>query len=520
MDHKKSSDFFTKRYCSLKCFFMAVALLGIFILSISGITYAQYQMKAPQSHSKATEAYIKVTHPDQDEVWEKGKIHKIRWESKGIRGNVKILLVGQNIKPIEIARNTINSGLYNYIVPRNLHDGTYKIHVMKVDESIKGESSATITIGGQKLGSLKATPQPEQMKPAPVGKLGTQTGTAPTGGAVGTKAPQGTSAPSAATAPSAGATPSTGATPPAGTTASTGVATSTAGTPSKGVTPSTGITGKTPTSAEKIVKQQFTLVKVAEAELKNLPLQKSTASSTDLKIGGKSTSGGKIEVYSPSDGDIWEVDKEYGIRWQSTGITGDVKIVLESTLSVGGKRSSLPITERTPDTGSYRFRVPQNWGQQRLTQVRIRVSTLNGTVSGTSPGTIKVCTKYNIDLECKVMNMWLFISNNSWEKSYLLFNVWMRNKGTQSPVNIQNVLVRLIKEPEKLVVYKEEWGFSGIDHHDWYKLPEPRKIILENLGLFAGKWCRLEVELDPQNFLYEDELFRADNKVVEMIKLY
>lgn len=198
MDSQKSKSYFLKRYCSLKPFYLIAVLLGIFLFSISGIVYAQYQMKTPQSHPKAGEAYIKVTHPDQDEVWEKGKIHKIRWESKGVHGNVKILLVGQNIKPIEIARNTINSGLFSFIVPRNLHDGYYIIQVMKVDGSVKGESSATITIGNPKFRSVKVTPQKEQEKVVGVNKSVTQTGAAPTGGAVGAKIPQGEATPSTA----------------------------------------------------------------------------------------------------------------------------------------------------------------------------------------------------------------------------------------------------------------------------------------------------------------------------------
>lgn len=198
MDSQKSTSNFLKKYCSLKRLFLMVALLGIFLFSISGIGYAQYQMKTPQTHSKESEAYIKVTHPDQDEVWEKGKIQKIRWKSKGIHGNVKILLTGQNVKPIEITRNTINSGLFNFVVPRNLHDGYYKIQVMKVDGSVKGESNATITIGNPKFAGVKVIPQKEQEKVIGVDKSVTQTGAASTGGAVGAKIPQGEATPSTA----------------------------------------------------------------------------------------------------------------------------------------------------------------------------------------------------------------------------------------------------------------------------------------------------------------------------------
>lgn len=289
-----------------------------------------------------------------------------------------------------------------------------------------------------------------------------------------------------------------------------------------------GIFGKTPATAEKVAKLQFAAVKVSEAEVKNFKFQKSTASATDLKMGGKSTAEGKIEVFFPKDGDIWDANKEYQINWQSTGLTGDVKIDLESTLIVGGKRYSLPITERAPNTGTYRFRVPQNWGAQNFQNVRVRVSTLDGTVSGTSPGTIKVFTRW-IDLQCMIVDAKTMVQSTyypfySKTQKWIEFNVWMRNKGIRSPITINEVLVRIIKEPEGVVCNQETWGYGPIYYHDWYKLPEPRKFDVESWGhsfkdfnkdvdLKKGAY-RIEVEVDPQNQLGESQESRDDNKTV------
>jgi len=528
MNLKKSSQRSLKSTWSMKFLFLMVALLGISFLCVFGTSNAQYQYKTQKSISKGGEAYIKVTSPAENEVWEKGKKYTIRWESKGIRGNVKILLVSEDlklsqdakvvkprqvtkdkeVKPFEITKNTYNSGSYSYIVSRNLPNGIYKIQIMTIDESVNGESEATITIGGQKFASAKETSQAEQGKVPTVSKSGTQTGTAQTGGTAGTKSSQVAATPPATTAPSTGATPSTGITP------------STVSTPSKGVTPSASIAGKSPAPAEKIVRQQVKWVKVSEAELKNVKFQTSTVSAPDYKIGGHSTTGGKIEVYSPKADDIWEAEKEYGIRWKSTGITGDVKITL--AFGVDGKLTEYPITERTADTGSYRFRVPRNW-LLWPNYYLVRVSTLDGTASGFSPGTIKVYTQY-IDLECKIMDAHFIWDDDKGTAS--VFYVWWRNNGTRGPIDIYPVLVRIIKEPEELVVAQEDWGVGQIYPRAWYKLPEPRKFWHGDFQKYYSKSVnftkgayRIEVELDTQNGLGENQRLRDNNKDVARINI-
>jgi hypothetical protein len=96
-------------------------------------------------------------------------------------------------------------------------------------------------------------------------------------------------------------------------------------------------------------------------------------------------------------------------------------------------------------------------------------------VTGKSQGS-EVMKPPKIDLECRMVGFETVFPNEI--PYYCLFNVWMRNKGTQSPISVEHVLVRLIMEPEELVLYQEEWGFSGIYGQGWYRLNEPRKILL------------------------------------------
>ena len=267
-------------------------------------------------------------------------------------------------------------------------------------------------------------------------------------------------------------------------------------------------------------------MKVSEAELKNLPLQKSTVSSTDLEIGGKDTSGPiqtpKIVVTAPKDGDIWEAGKEYNIIWESMRFThpSDVKIAVGP-----GQYQLKPITERTANTGAYRFLVPRNLGLD-FWGWRVRVSTLDENIRGWSPPFILY--SQDVDLGCQIYDPKIVDKRDYYvfyaeHEKWLEFNVLMRNDGVRFPITINTVLVQIIKEPEEIVCIQETWGFNINTPHIWYKLPEKRKFDIMNFKMWVD-WkpnvnlkngaYRVEVWLDPQNLLGEPEVLRRNNKAV------
>ena len=320
-----------------------------------------------------------------------------------------------------------------------------------------------------------------------------------------------------------------------GTTASASVTTSTAMTPAKGATPTAAIAGKSQATATKIVRQDVTSVKVSDAELNNFKIQKSTVRSPHYKIGGYSTTGETIEVISPKDGDTWEAGKEYGISWKRAGITGDVKIVLEKiTIYPGGKPDSIeeyPIVERTANTGSYRFRVPVYWVPNPY-GYHVRVSSLDGKAHGKSRGAIILPDLPPlVDLECAIVDAkigeqkTLYYYKATEEEKFFEFNVLLRNKGSRSPIMINTILTRIIKEPEEVVCYQIEWGTGWMYHNEWYKTNAPIRFTIETWKHFVKDFgrdvdlkkgaYRVEVELDPQNRLNENEELRGDNKVVK-----
>jgi hypothetical protein len=265
--------------------------------------------------------------------------------------------------------------------------------------------------------------------------------------------------------------------------------------------------------------------KVSEMELKTISEALPVRSGTSPKSLNRTQPSAfqPIEVISPENNQKWEAGNEYTISW--SGAKNEVRIDL--IFSGGGVRptAKYSIATRAPNTGTYRFKVPFNWVKDSE-GYKVVIETIDGNQSGSSQGTINVYTQ-PVDLECRIVDSKLKRKSNYYvayieNKRWLEFNVLMRNKGIQSPVTIQNVLVRIIKEPEGVVVAQEEWGFSGIYHHDWYKLPDPRKFNIssleaypfyaeENINFNNGTY-RVEVELDPQNRLGEIQELRYDNK--------
>lgn len=272
-------------------------------------------------------------------------------------------------------------------------------------------------------------------------------------------------------------------------------------------------------------------VKISSAELRTLSQVASSKSFTTTQSVSKYPSNemtlplvNNLEVISPVANDIWEAGREYLIKWN--GGSGEVRIDLE-LVAPGKPMTQYQIVNRTPNTGTYRFKVPYKWVGNPHDYI-VRIKTLDGKQNATSKGTITVYTQ-PVDLECRIVDASLKESSYNAvvyyeEKRWIEFNVLMRNKGTLSPVTLQTVLVRIIKQPEGVVVAQEEWGFSGIYNHDWYKLPEPRKFNISSKEDILSDWSydinfksghySVEIELDPQNRLGEDPNCRDDNKCV------
>jgi len=275
-----------------------------------------------------------------------------------------------------------------------------------------------------------------------------------------------------------------------------------------------------------VTRLQMKPVKVSASELRTIkesnPAKNFTSTQT-LTTSQKSAGVQPINVSWPEDQQVWIAVNEYPIHWSGAG--NDVKIDLVFLGTAGRPRTKYPITSQAPNTGNYFFRIPDKWVKEPA-DYKVVIETVDGKQSGASQGTISVYTQ-PIDLECRVVAPTLKWKDKNYivyrdKKKWIEFNVLMRNKGLQSPVTITQVLVKIIKQPENVVVTQEEWGFSGIYNHDWYHLSEPRKIeisSIEGIPFFDDRkinyeagYYRVEIELDPQNNLGEMQDLRYDNK--------
>jgi beta-lactam-binding protein with PASTA domain len=86
-----------------------------------------------------------------------------------------------------------------------------------------------------------------------------------------------------------------------------------------------------------------------------------------------------IRVLYPNGGEIIERRTPFTIRWESTGISGNVKIMLKAGTGSGGWFS---VVDSTENNGSYRYSgVPDNYGYDRF---KIYVIALDGSVEDAS----------------------------------------------------------------------------------------------------------------------------------------
>ncbi len=100
-----------------------------------------------------------------------------------------------------------------------------------------------------------------------------------------------------------------------------------------------------------------------------------------------------IKVLSPNGGESWLKGNNYTIRWQSHGISGNVKIKLKWGTSSGGWFN---VINSTPNNGNYFYHVPSTGIGQEGNQFKIYVMTLDEAVKDESDGFFTLVTPPSI----------------------------------------------------------------------------------------------------------------------------
>ena len=92
-----------------------------FLLLWTGVLYQQ---------AGAKKSSINVLYPNGGEVLKTGSTTNIRWQSQGVDGKVIIILYKKGIKHSVIAKQTVNSGIFRWKIPRNLPGGkNYRVRI-------------------------------------------------------------------------------------------------------------------------------------------------------------------------------------------------------------------------------------------------------------------------------------------------------------------------------------------------------------------------------------------------------
>jgi len=475
---------------------VTLVLAAILLMATSADLSAQYTPRKP-GVAKET-ASIQVTSPAAGATLEKGKRHEITWTSTEIRGGVKIELVDTKGKAIALIRQTTNSGKYSFTLMSNVADGNYTIRISTIDGKTVGESAGTVHIGKP----AKVKKEVTAPKTATGLKPTTYTPRTPA-----TQAPSGANPPQVTTTPSASATLESAAT----------------------VDVSSG-------PAAEIVHRDLSPIQVPASALEAIKLPKMELGQiANVRPDVHRAIPSMIDVSFPVAGLAWQAGTQYNIRWASNDVNGPVKIdLIKAQRGLDGvvSHQTFPVAATTENDGLFEYLVPDNFGCHSTFFV-CQVAALDGSVLDASPPYFNVYTE-PIDMVCQVVNLKQRQDHDTYifwgdTEEWIEFDVWLCNNGTQPMVTVQQVFVRLIKEPENLVVAQEEWGFSGISPQLWYSTPEPRRFNVKsifsapfyddmNVNLKSGEY-RVEVEIDPMNRLGEDVPLRDDNKFVRIFEI-
>jgi len=93
-----------------------------------------------------------------------------------------------------------------------------------------------------------------------------------------------------------------------------------------------------------------------------------------------------IKVLSPNGGETWYKEGQYTIRWESRGISGDVRIIIKKW---DGERYIHYLELQTPNDGSHVWKVPQKIGYTVLpagSYYKVEIGTMDRAVKDESDG--------------------------------------------------------------------------------------------------------------------------------------
>jgi len=223
-----------------------------------------------------------------------------------------------------------------------------------------------------------------------------------------------------------------------------------------------------------------------------------------------------LSVTSPSGGEVWNAGEQQTVTWSTVGEIGEVRIDL-----LKGDRI-LTISEGVSNSGSYQLEVPGDLGVG-WDDYRVRVSSVDGSISGTSQDGFTIYVPTEIDVVGRTVIGANYDCDTykspgeteGFEKTALEIEVSVMQRGSRNLSEVP-VFMRVIRQEDSLVVYHGgDTIRMPIRPNSWYSRPDPVKLTWGQLG-YTGEnlyECNfiVELEVDPDGLLGEPEVYRANN---------
>jgi len=211
-----------------------------------------------------------------------------------------------------------------------------------------------------------------------------------------------------------------------------------------------------------------------------------------------------IKVTRPNGGRIFTKGDLMGIRWKSRLIKGNVKIKLKWGTGGGGW---FPITENTPNDGSYDYPIPVKGIGRHGDQFRIFVMTLDEKIRDSSDRAFTINNKPVpplVDLTCK-------LSTNCGKRGSrkIVIEIRVKNKGTRT---LRDVLFNYVILQHSSVVKQDGAGFGLMLPGVWYKAKfelKPGDVL--KYGRMGTATYQVKLFVDPDNKQREPNQLRGDN---------
>lgn len=176
-----------------------------------------------------------------------------------------------------------------------------------------------------------------------------------------------------------------------------------------------------------------------------------------------------IKVLSPNGGESWEKGEGYGVRWQSSGIRGNVKIMLKWGTSRGGW---FTVTKSTPNTGSYFYKIPGTEIGQEGNQFKIYVMTPDGSVKDESDGFFSITKNNVIHLHAPVFSFSFPKEGDVLQRGEQYSLTWRQIRDTSEDVSYVKILLKNRKTGQ------EFWITQGTPNKGFFRFTMP--VIAEN----------------------------------------